>query len=670
MSSIKRQSECNDEPLPKGAKTASNQEDSSDGNPAQNGAEQETEHETVTEEEMVWPVIVVGGGVAGLTTAAMLSTMQVDVLLLEAKEEVHGRTHTHTFPATATLPEIQVDLGANYIHGASRGQPVWQLAKKLGVEAPIANNGFWMDTSTATWFDATTAEQVPKEEIARLHLLELQIWRMIDCVPRGIMKRFNLREVYEASKKAILEYSDWKLTPLQAGILDAIRLKNRGYVSTYEEMDGCDLVDQDSEDDRDPPENGSKCKEQEGKQEDVGNVSSAGNPEAPAAPLAETSPSPTTSSSSQDDQEILLDAMRTIVKEVKSDVLCAENVSTSVESWLKHHEPELKMADRSTPPKWTEETSLKLRNMEIVDRLVVNGYVWLVDYMTKLIPSKFIRTKSAVKAVDAVELMDSGIVKVKVRSSKEEESLCYLASLVVVTVPLGVLKGSHKESCIKFYPPLAEDLSEAIERGGMGTHNKVILRFDPCKNKFWPNVGNFGSSDSRFQWLNLDYYGKVGTLCTHIYPPYAYDMLDLPDEQILQEVLSTLRGMFGEVPEPEQFLVQKWNADPFALGSYSFTAKGTTEDLRDNFLLPHPSPEEPLVYFAGEHTVLSNQCVTSAYISALRTGNIILMRHFGKNTVSDSKFPGSDFYKHRLSISKGEHKKKTKRRPAKLHPEG
>merc|ERR1712224_380534 len=114
-----------------------------------------------------------------------------------------------------------------------------------------------------------------------------------------------------------------------------------------------------------------------------------------------------------------------------------------------------------------------------------------------------------------------------------------------------------------FLPPLREEILDAIQRGGMGTHNKVILRFDPFKNKFWPDVANFGSSDPRFHWLNLDYYGKAGTLCTHIYPPYAYDMIELTDNQILQEVLKTLRGMFGEVSQPEQFLVQKWNADPF-----------------------------------------------------------------------------------------------------------
>ena len=111
-----------------------------------------------------------------------------------------------------------------------------------------------------------------------------------------------------------------------------------------------------------------------------------------------------------------------------------------------------------------------------------------------------------------------------------------------------------------------DQLIRKLVVGGMGTHNKVILRFDP-KARFWPNIGNFLSSDSRFQWLNLDYYGKNGTLCAHVFPPYAYDMISLKDEEVLSEVLTNLRGMFEKVPDPEQFLVVKWNADPFAQGS-------------------------------------------------------------------------------------------------------
>eukprot|EP00746_Dinoflagellata_sp_MGD_P006268 gnl/MRDRNA2_/MRDRNA2_112201_c0_seq1.p1 gnl/MRDRNA2_/MRDRNA2_112201_c0~~gnl/MRDRNA2_/MRDRNA2_112201_c0_seq1.p1 ORF type:complete len:185 (-),score=20.35 gnl/MRDRNA2_/MRDRNA2_112201_c0_seq1:47-601(-) len=102
-----------------------------------------------------------------------------------------------------------------------------------------------------------------------------------------------------------------------------------------------------------------------------------------------------------------------------------------------------------------------------------------------------------------------------------------------------------------------------------------------------------------------------------------------------------LRGMFQDVPDPEQLLVVRWNAEPFAQGSYSFTARGTTDEIRDAFHYPHPSEANPRVHFAGEHTERGNQCVTSAYFSALRVGNCLLQQVFGEKPAPDEKFPSS-----------------------------
>jgi monoamine oxidase len=59
-------------------------------------------------------VLIIGGGVAGLTAARDLSTAGVRVLVLEARDRLGGRVMTHH------TPEGPVELGAEFVHGAFR----------------------------------------------------------------------------------------------------------------------------------------------------------------------------------------------------------------------------------------------------------------------------------------------------------------------------------------------------------------------------------------------------------------------------------------------------------------------------------------------------------------------------------------------------------------------
>lgn len=71
--------------------------------------------------------IVIGAGMAGLMAARTLQEAGREVLVLEAKPQVGGRTHTDYSLGTA------VDLGAAWIHGAD-GNPLIPYAKKLGIQ--------------------------------------------------------------------------------------------------------------------------------------------------------------------------------------------------------------------------------------------------------------------------------------------------------------------------------------------------------------------------------------------------------------------------------------------------------------------------------------------------------------------------------------------------------
>jgi monoamine oxidase len=58
-------------------------------------------------------VIVIGAGVAGLATAAMLTDAGVETMVLEARDRIGGRIHTVHEPGL----EAPIELGAEFVHG-------------------------------------------------------------------------------------------------------------------------------------------------------------------------------------------------------------------------------------------------------------------------------------------------------------------------------------------------------------------------------------------------------------------------------------------------------------------------------------------------------------------------------------------------------------------------
>ncbi|HZQ47500.1 MAG TPA: NAD(P)/FAD-dependent oxidoreductase [Verrucomicrobiae bacterium] len=78
------------------------------------------------------PVIVLGGGLAGLSSARELSRHGIRVVVLEAKNRLGGRVHT------IRKQGIRIELGAEFIHGRSR--PLLRAISEAGLHAEEASD--------------------------------------------------------------------------------------------------------------------------------------------------------------------------------------------------------------------------------------------------------------------------------------------------------------------------------------------------------------------------------------------------------------------------------------------------------------------------------------------------------------------------------------------------
>ncbi|MBF4606600.1 flavin monoamine oxidase family protein [Curtobacterium sp. VKM Ac-1393] len=192
------------------------------------------------------------------------------------------------------------------------------------------------------------------------------------------------------------------------------------------------------------------------------------------------------------------------------------------------------------------------------------------------------------------------------------------AAEVVVTVPLGVLQAGD----VTFDPPLAEAVTDAMGRLGMGAYDKVFLRFP---ERFWGEswvVRQQGSAGVDWHsWYDMSRVTGAPVLAALVGGTGARRLETLPDAMIVEEGVGGLRRMFGAaVPEPEAFRITRWADDPFSRGSYSYLHVGASPD--DHDLLGTVSGR---VQLAGEATWGDDPAtVHGALLSGLRAAGRLL----------------------------------------------
>ncbi|XP_018413523.1 PREDICTED: lysine-specific histone demethylase 1A [Nanorana parkeri] len=243
-------------------------------------------------------------------------------------------------------------------------------------------------------------------------------------------------------------------------------------------------------------------------------------------------------------------------------------------------------------------------------------------------------------AVRQVRYTASGCEVIAVNTRSTSQTFIYKCDAVLCTLPLGVLK--QQPPAVQFVPPLPEWKTSAVQRMGFGNLNKVVLCFDRV---FWdPTVNLFGhvgsttaSRGELFLFWNLY---KAPILLALVAGEAAGIMENISDDVIVGRCLAILKGIFGSsaVPQPKETVVSRWRADPWARGSYSYVAAGSSGndyDLMAQPITPGPAipgaPQPiPRLFFAGEHTIRNYPAtVHGALLSGLREAGRIADQFLG-----------------------------------------
>lgn len=172
------------------------------------------------------------------------------------------------------------------------------------------------------------------------------------------------------------------------------------------------------------------------------------------------------------------------------------------------------------------------------------------------------------------------------------------ADTIICTLPLGVLQSGG----IRFATPLSPERQTAIDTLGMGLLNKCWLRFDRIT---WPEdvdwIEWLGPRPGAWaQWVSLGRTLKAPVLLGFNAARQAREIEALDDRATIAAAHDALRAMFGSrFPAPVAAQITRWGRDPLSLGSYSFTATGTSP--RSRKALSGPDWDGAL-WFAGEAT--------------------------------------------------------------------
>lgn len=241
------------------------------------------------------------------------------------------------------------------------------------------------------------------------------------------------------------------------------------------------------------------------------------------------------------------------------------------------------------------------------DVLFTQGFNIITDYLAKGLEVKLSQVVTEI-------WWQSSEVRVRTRSGE------FTADRVVITVPLGVLQAND----LRFIPALPETKRQAISQLGMGVLNKCYLRFDQA---FWPQDMDWLEYVSPkhgewTEWVSFQRAAQLPVLLGFNAADRGREIEAWSDAQIVASAMATLKTIFGkQIPEPLDYQITRWAADPYARGSYSFNAIGSTPKMRDELA----AALNRQLFFAGEATNRDYfGTAHGAYLSGVRVAKEVL----------------------------------------------
>ena len=172
------------------------------------------------------------------------------------------------------------------------------------------------------------------------------------------------------------------------------------------------------------------------------------------------------------------------------------------------------------------------------------------------------------------------------------------ADMAIITLPLGVLQSG----AVHFSEALSASRQRAIDGLGMGLLNKCWMRFDRV---FWPHdidwIEFLGPAENHWaDWLSAAPSTGQPLLSGFNAAKVADQIETLDNRETIASAMTALRAMFGTaVPDPIGAQITRWRRDPFARGSYSFQAVGSSNADRQALFGPD---WDGRLRFAGEAT--------------------------------------------------------------------
>ncbi|XP_037943146.1 peroxisomal N(1)-acetyl-spermine/spermidine oxidase-like, partial [Teleopsis dalmanni] len=215
----------------------------------------------------------------------------------------------------------------------------------------------------------------------------------------------------------------------------------------------------------------------------------------------------------------------------------------------------------------------------------------------------------------------------------------YYAEHVICTIPLGVLKCTHKTL---FDPELPHYKREAIENLMFGTVDKIFLEYErPFLSAdiseimlLWDDEDDYESSTTDMQRTSVEYLSKNWFKKIYSFAKMSDTLLlgwvsgreaefmeTLSHEVVAEKCTEILRTFLKDpyVPKPKRCVCTSWHSQPYTSGSYTSIPVGATQEDIDNLAQPlyaSPHATKPVVVFAGEHTHSSfYSTVHGAYLS-------------------------------------------------------